>query len=191
VAAEPILKSDAIIDVDQVATEIAQETGVAPEAIGAGVDGTTDPEATTPSARARKRAQKNAPKTPRAPSSRSRSTAPGSAVSGFAIGSRRALSRDQEVQPTEIRKFVGDYPRGDGQRQIGPGLAFYADRVSYYQNGDIDRRIVERTLRNYYKQWPKRKYRLGKAVEFARRPATGEILVAFRVEFTLRTGAGR
>jgi hypothetical protein len=75
-----------------------------------------------------------------------------------------------------------------GSGKLDQELAFYADRVSYYQNGDIDRRIVERTLRNYYKQWPKRKYRLGKAVEFARRPATGEILVAFRVEFTLKNG---
>jgi hypothetical protein len=82
---------------------------------------------------------------------------------------------------------VSNYVKAVGRDNVEEELEFYADNVDYYQNGTIDRRIIERTLRDYYKRWPDRKYRLGRTVEYARSPRTGLIAVTFQVEFDLRS----
>ncbi|HEX8309910.1 MAG TPA: peptidoglycan-binding domain-containing protein [Chthoniobacteraceae bacterium] len=183
---EPVLKSDAVIDVDREAVRIAEETGVAPEAVGAGA--TTElPAATTTRGKVRQVALKRngsriAAVQPTATSASASGSTPGRRLS------RSKRGQDQQVQPGEIREYVNEYLRAMSRGKVDEELEFYADRVAYYRNGVIDRRIVERTLRDYYKRWPKRSYKLGPAVEFARRPESGEILVVFRVDFSLKNG---
>jgi hypothetical protein len=172
------------------ATRISEETGVAPEAVGA---------APIPAPASSRRG--GTTKVPKTRGGRE-TTAPAASVSRTSTASRvplppqpqestrrtsrRAAERTQAIEPAEIRQFVNDYVKAVGRDDVQEELAYYADNVDYYQNGTIDRRIIERTLRDYYKRWPNRKYRLGRSVDYARNPRTGNIAVTFQVEFELR-----
>jgi hypothetical protein len=192
---EPVLKSDAAINVNQVAERIADETGVAPEAVGAA------PEDAVPAghqpARLARQTKAAAARTKARTAAKSRHRTPPTAsaeptgTASRRLSSLRAARKTQVVEPAEIRLFVKEYLRALGGSDVQEELQFYADQVSYYQNGEIDRRIIERTLRDYYKRWPKRKYRLGRTVDYSRRAETGEIVIVFRVSFELRKGRTR
>jgi hypothetical protein len=187
---EPVLRSDAVINVNYEATRISEETGIAPEAVGA---------APPPAPESTSRRRGKSPKTRGAQAS----TAPSAVATRTAARSsaplppqqpestrrtpRRSAERTQAIEPAEIREFVSNYVKAVGRDNVEEELEFYADNVDYYQNGTIDRRIIERTLRDYYKRWPDRKYRLGRTVEYARSPRTGLIAVTFQVEFDLRS----
>lgn len=166
--AEPVLKSDAVINVGVEARQIAAETGVAPASFA-----TEKKEPRSTSSRRR---------------SSSRTTPLAPASSGRAAG--RGSATDQRLEPAEVRRFVGNYLKAMGRNDVRDELAFYADRVGYYANGEVDRRIIERTLQRYYQRWPSRKYSLGQIIGVAMVPGRGEIVVTFRVNFSLK-GNGR
>jgi len=101
------------------------------------------------------------------------------------------MGQNQQLDPQEIREFVRDYLEAVGENDVRSELGFYADKVGYYHNGPVDRRIIERTLRDYYQRWPKRAYSLGHAVEYSRNLKRGEITVTFRVNFSLKSRGQR
>jgi hypothetical protein len=76
-----------------------------------------------------------------------------------------------------------------GRNRLEEELHFYADRVDYLSNGVIDRRIIEHSLRKYYARWPRRSYSSPQTVSYRLSPSHGEIVVTFRVGFSLRNGA--
>jgi hypothetical protein len=100
------------------------------------------------------------------------------------------LRTDQQIEPKEITAFIKDYFHAASRNDLQNELHFYADRVDYFHNGRIDRRIVERTLRDYYQRWPKRSYRVANVVSYRRIPSRAEIEVVCRVDFSLKK-AGR
>ena len=163
-----VLRSDPKIDVEQEAAHIAEEAGVAPEAI-ATLEPAPDERGTSKKARAKRS------RTPVTRAGAPPSTRPS-----------RSLRAQQGIEPRELRSFVTDYLRAVSRDNLQAELRFYADRVDYFANGLVDRRIIERTLRDYYKRWPKRKYTLGRVVQYAFRPTTAEIVVTFRVSFYLK-----
>lgn len=75
-----------------------------------------------------------------------------------------------------------------GTNDVKGELKFYADKVNYYHNGTIDRRIIEQTLRRYHARWPNRRYTTGAAISYSRNDKRGEIMMIFRVRFTLKNG---
>jgi hypothetical protein len=155
---EPVLKSDAKIDVAGEARELAAETGVAPSSIAPPTVAGSGPR-------------------------RNKTTA--------AVKPVRAADRpskgDQQVDASEAGDFVRRYLRAMSRNDVREELEFYADRVNYYANGEVDRRIVERTLKRYYQRWPSRSYSLGKVVGYSMVPGRGEIVITCRVKFTLKS----
>ena len=166
---EPVLRSDAAINVPAEAEAIAEETGVDPVSVAPErLDKTSKP-----ASGRQKSSQKRASKArlPQLPKTNSR--------------------EDQQISTAELRRFVRDYLRAVSRNDLQEELRFYADRVKYYNNGEVDRRIVERFLSRYYERWTSRRFDLGEVIRYALVPSRGEIVVTFRVEFSLKGPIGK
>lgn len=171
---EPVLRSDVTINVVEAANEIAEETGVAPVAIiGEKLAGTDAAQRSSRRGKARLAGQ---------PSSARGERPPGSTG---ASGETRAV-----LTPAELREFVRDFLDAASEKETRNELRFYADRLDYYNNKGIDRRLIERSLQRYHAQWPSRRYRLGGAFSSSFNAARAEITVNYQVAFTLK-GRGK
>jgi peptidoglycan hydrolase-like protein with peptidoglycan-binding domain len=160
--AEPVLKSDQKVNAVAVAKALSEETGIAPASV-------------VPDSVARRRRDLIRPR----PSERTppvqNVSATGNANSPF-------------ITEQNLTAFVADYLAAMGSNDVKRQLKFYADKVNYYHNGIIDRRIIEQTLRNYHARWPTRRYTTGQAIHYNRNDKRGEIIMIFRVGFTLKDG---
>jgi peptidoglycan hydrolase-like protein with peptidoglycan-binding domain len=178
---EPVLKSDAKIDVAQEAVRIAEETGVEPSSVAP----TLTAVSTKDQAATGHRGAIASRRSSRTGAARGRSPTDG-ARALVTAGSSVA----QQITPKELFMFVRDYLRAINRRDLQDELRFYADSVEYFHNGEVDRRIVERTLRDYYQRWPKRTVALDTPVEYRPDPSRGEIVISFQVNFTLKGNRG-
>ncbi|MEA3213452.1 MAG: putative peptidoglycan binding domain [Chthoniobacter sp.] len=170
---EPVLKSDALIDVAAETEQMARETGVSPASIAPLV------------------ARKSSRDLPAGSKARPTSRASGAAAARPEIGGTRLSQRDSKQLPAEIRALVEDYLKSVSRNALENELHFYADQVDYLGNGLVDRRIIEQTLRKYYQRWPKRSYRLEQGMKYDLRSSRGEVVVTFRVDFSLKNGGRR
>ncbi len=165
---EPVLRSDTAVNVAEEAREIAAETGVAPESL-APEEIEEERKSATGSNRSRTTSR-----------DRDRQSRP-------SAGSERPMApAAQRVMPREMAGFVGRYLDATSRNDIRRELAFYGDRVDYYNAGNIDRRIIERRIRDYYLKWPKRKHRVVNVISYRRDLQRGEIHLVFRVRSSLK-----
>ena len=161
--AEPVLQSDEKIDTVAIAKSLSVETGIAPASVVS-----------------RKVAQRQGVSSKRG--TRNSSVTP-------VVGASQKLSANSPfIAPAELARFASDYLAAMSSNDIQRQLKFYADKVDYYRNGQIDRRIVEQTLRRYHTRWPDRHYTMGNAVHYSRITPQGEIVMTFPVSFTLKDG---
>lgn len=164
---EPVLPSDEKVDPVEVAAALNEETGIKPSAV----------------------VPKQMAQRARSESKRRRATA---AASGQTVApvadSRQKVKNSPVIPPAELARFATDYFAAMSSNDIKRQLKFYADHVGYYQNGLIDRRIVEQTLRRYQTRWPNRHYTMGREVRYSPINTRGEIVMTFPVSFTLKDG---
>jgi len=165
--AETILQSDEKIDTVALATALSEETGIAPAAVV--------------SKKVAKRGLRAG-----GSSSRSSENPGGRTLAVVAVQKRPADS--PFIAPQELARFAGNYLAAMSSNDIKRQLKFYADKVDYYRNGEIDRRIVEQSLRRYHARWPSRRYTMGNAVRYSPLTSRGEIVMTFPVSFTLGDG---
>ncbi len=161
---EPVLRSDAAVDVAAEAVQIAEETGVAPESIA--------PEAVKKMRQTGQRA--------------SRSSAPSHSASPQSRETATTEVRSQRMEPKELAKFVQRYLDAASRNDLRHELAFYGDRIDYYSAGNIDRRIAERAIRKHHLRWPKRRHRVVSLISYRHDLRRGEIHLVFRARFTLK-----
>jgi peptidoglycan hydrolase-like protein with peptidoglycan-binding domain len=164
---EPVLKSDARINVAAIAEEIAAETGISPASVA-------PKSAASNQASSGKRGRAK------------RGTAAG--APSHAAANPRFSAAVLRAEPEQVRRLIRDYVRAVSGNDVRDELRFYADQVVYFENGDIDRRIIERSLRDYYKRWPKRKYSVADEPVFRFDRGNGQILVVVPLRFTLKNG---
>ena len=169
---EPVLKSDETINVTVASRELSREAGVEPVS----VVGEKLPEHREVSRTVRR--------------DRSRAAAPDQRISSRGRSVSRSSREDSRIEPAEMTKFARDYLKAMSRNDLRGELRFYADRLDYYYNQNIDRRLVEHSLRRYYQRWPRRSYKIGENVDFAVLPGTAEIVLKFSVDFSLK-GHGR
>ncbi|MDP9099142.1 MAG: peptidoglycan-binding protein [Verrucomicrobiota bacterium] len=162
--AEPVLKSDIKIDPVAVAKTLSEETGIAPASV-------------VPDRVTRRRGDLTRPPT---------RTAEDPALAPSA--GQTSAANSPAITPQNLSGFVGEYLAAMGSNDVKRELKFYADKVNYYHNGTIDRRIVEQTLRRYHARWPNRRYTTGAAISYSQNNRPGEITMIFRVRFTLKDG---
>jgi peptidoglycan hydrolase-like protein with peptidoglycan-binding domain len=161
--AEPVLPSDEKIDSLAVAKSLHEETGIAPAAV-------------VPKELARRS------------SSARKTTAESNPLASAAVGADKRPANSPYIAPAELSRFASDYFAAMTSNDIKRQLKFYADNVDYYQNGKIDRRIIEQTLRRYQARWPNRRYTMGQQIQYSPINSHGEIVLTFPVSFTLKDG---
>ena len=162
--AEPVLKSDIKIDPVAIARTLSEETGIAPASV-------------VPDKVTRRRGDLARPR-PR----------PAEDAASARSVSRTSRTNSPFISPQNLTRFVGEYLAAMSSNDVKRQLKFYADKVNYYHNGTIDRRIIEQTLRRYHARWPNRRYATGAAISYSRNDKRGEITMIFRVRFTLKDG---
>lgn len=83
----------------------------------------------------------------------------------------------------EIHAFLRRYFDACQSPNPDDELAFYADRVQYFDHGVVDKAYIRNELAVYLQRWPVRKYSLGNAVTVARKgtDTTARIRVSFEV----------
>jgi peptidoglycan hydrolase-like protein with peptidoglycan-binding domain len=175
----PVLRSDARLDVAAEAEELEAETGVPAEVIAPVAAGASD--------RAKKRRRKVTT------SSRSaRAQHPQPATSTRASTSEpRFTVRNSEALPGQLTSFVSDFLRAVERNRLADELHFYGDHVDYFGTPNVDRRVIEKTLAAYYARWPKRDYTLLQPVRYQLVPSRAEIIVSYRVRFSLSNGRNK
>lgn len=170
---EPVLKSDAAPDFTAAARELSRETGVSAERLA--------PVAASQSARTKRPRPATRPGPASTPQRAPRAS---DAAPKFSLRNPNALSQ-------EVTKFVSEYLRAVGRNKLQEELHFYADRVDYFGQGDVDRRLIERSLRQYYERWPKRNLTLLQPVRYQSYPGRAEIVVTYRTGLALSGEAGK
>lgn len=83
----------------------------------------------------------------------------------------------------EIRSFLRRYFDACQSPNPQDELAFYADRVEYFDHGAVDRPYIQNELAVYNQRWPSRKYSLGDSLRIvhAGNNTIAKIRVAFEV----------
>ena len=159
----PVLKSDVNIDVPVVAQQIAQQSGVSVQSIAPQMISTKAP---LPAA--------------------ARSEASGAGAPAIPENGGDGRGPIRHATPPRLDDYINRYLRAACRNDLRDELHFYADRVTYFQNGELDRRIVERALIAYEQEWRKRRYALAGPVQYRDLPGRGQISVEFRVNFVLK-----
>jgi peptidoglycan hydrolase-like protein with peptidoglycan-binding domain len=73
-----------------------------------------------------------------------------------------------DVAKAEIRNFLRRYFDACQSRNPDDELAFYADRVEYFDHGVVDKPYIRNELAVYDQRWPSRKYSLGDSLRVVR-----------------------
>jgi len=88
-----------------------------------------------------------------------------------------------DATKAEIRGFLRRYFDACQSPNPDDELAFYADRVEYYDHGVVDKPYIRNELAVYNQRWPSRKYTLGDSlrVSHAGNNTVARVRVAFQV----------
>ena len=107
-------------------------------------------------------------------------------------------TKDQKagnVSKAEIRDFLRRYFNACQSTAPQDELAFYADRVAYYDHGAVDKSYIQNELAVYNQRWPSRKYTMGDSLRVVRsgNNTLAKVRVAFQVANVThnRTARGR
>ena len=95
-------------------------------------------------------------------------------------------TKDQKagnVSKAEIKDFLRRYFEACQSAAPQDELAFYADRVAYYDHGAVDKSYIQNELAVYNQRWPSRKYTMGDSLRVARsgNNTVAQVRVAFQV----------
>ena len=88
-----------------------------------------------------------------------------------------------DVAKAEISNFIRRYFAACESANPQGELAFYADRVEYFDHGAVDKSYIQNELAVYNQRWPSRKYSLGDSLRVIK--GGNNTIAKFRVEFTL------
>jgi peptidoglycan hydrolase-like protein with peptidoglycan-binding domain len=173
--AEPVLQSDERIDTVEIAESLSAETGIAPASV------VSQAEAKRGGLSTKRRAT--------SATAAGTGARPGAGTAAApAVDPRQKPKDSPYLTPQELARFASDYFSAMGSNDIKRQLRFYGDKIDYFRNGAIDRRIVEQALRRYHARWPRRRYQMGPAVSYSRITPRGEIVMVFPINFTLSDG---
>ena len=88
-----------------------------------------------------------------------------------------------DVAKAEIRNFLRRYFDACESANPADELAFYAERVEYFDHGVVDKPYIKNELAVYDQRWPTRKYTLGDSLRIVRtgNNTIAKIRVAFEV----------
>lgn len=87
------------------------------------------------------------------------------------------------VTKAEIRDFLRRYLDACQSDSPQDELAFYGDRVAYYDHGAVDKGYIQNEVAVYNQRWPNRKYTMGDSLRVVRagNNTLAQVRVAFQV----------
>jgi hypothetical protein len=87
------------------------------------------------------------------------------------------------VTKAEIRDFLRRYFEACESASPQDELAFYAERVAYYDHGAVDKSYIQNELAVYNQRWPSRNYTMGDSLRVVRsgNNTLARVRVAFQV----------
>lgn len=92
-----------------------------------------------------------------------------------------ALGPNAKPLAQEAESFVREYLAACETNQLSAEMAFYADRVDYFDHGVVNRDFIAKDVGHYYRRWPRRDFKL---LDFKLSKAAGdELEVKFRISF--------
>ena len=88
-----------------------------------------------------------------------------------------------DVTKEEIRTFLRRYFDACESPNPDDELAFYADRIEYFDHGAVEKSYIRNELAVYDQRWPNRKYKLGDSLRVNRigNNTVAKVRVAFNV----------
>ena len=88
-----------------------------------------------------------------------------------------------DVTKEEIRTFLRRYFDACESPNPDDELAFYADRIEYFDHGPVEKSYIRNELAVYDQRWPNRKYQLGDSLRVSRigNNTVAKVRVAFDV----------
>jgi hypothetical protein len=92
-----------------------------------------------------------------------------------------------EVAKAEIGNFIRRYFAACESPSPQDELAFYADRVDYFDHGAVDKAYIQNELAVYNQRWPTRKYSMGDSLRVIK--GGNNTIAKFRVAFTVANEA--
>ena len=160
--------------------------------------GTETPQQTTPVAKVRTLTEttRPAPAPPAAARSSSETTelasAPPATVRASSDSTRAtsappATDSADEFSAERLRDYVAAYVLAGLDKNVGAEAEFFADRVDYYDQGEMDREKIQQDLKRYDQRWPERHFWVAGKISIE---PQGENLVrvTFPLGFKLRNG---
>ncbi len=88
-----------------------------------------------------------------------------------------------DVAKAEISNFIRRYFAACQSGNPQDELAFYADRVEYFDHGAVDKAYIQNELAVYDQRWPNRKYSTGDSLRVIK--GGNNTIAKFRVAFTV------
>ena len=96
-------------------------------------------------------------------------------------------STASDVAKAEISNFIRRYFAACQSPSPQDELAFYADRVEYFDHGAVDKAYIQNELAVYNQRWPNRKYSIGNSLRVIK--GGNNTIAKFRVAFTVANEA--
>jgi peptidoglycan hydrolase-like protein with peptidoglycan-binding domain len=88
-----------------------------------------------------------------------------------------------DASKAEISNFIRRYFAACESPRPQDELAFYADRVDYFDHGAVDKSYIQNELAVYNQRWPNRKYSIGDSLRVIKNE--NSTIAKFRVGFTV------
>jgi peptidoglycan hydrolase-like protein with peptidoglycan-binding domain len=159
--------------------------------------GTETPIKTTPvEARSSAESTQPVPAPPVAARSSSETTEPASAPpatvqassdSTRAASAPPATGSADEFSAERLRDYVAGYVLAGLDKNVGAEAEFFADRVDYYDQGEMDREKIQQDLKRYDERWPERHFWVAGKISIEPQ-SENRVRVTFPLGFRLRNG---
>ena len=91
-------------------------------------------------------------------------------------------------QTGAVQAFIERYLRAGQNNDLPAEMAFYGDRVDYFEDGRVDRRFIQEDVLRYERRWPERHFDLELPLSITKTSATNAagFKVSFRYRFSVK-----
>ena len=98
-----------------------------------------------------------------------------------------ATGSADEFSAERLRDYVAAYVLAGLDKNVGAEAEFFADRVDYYDQGEMDREKIQQDLKRYDERWPERHFWVAGKISIEPQ-SENRVRVTFPLGFKLRNG---
>jgi len=98
-----------------------------------------------------------------------------------------ATASVDEFGTDRLRDYVAAFVLAGLDKNVGAEAEFFADRVNYYDQGEMDREKIQQDLKRYDERWPERHFWIAGKISIEPQ-SEKRVRVTFPLGFKLRNG---